>query len=77
MLDLYLMFLDLLMRPARKLFSSGIQLAFSLFKGSVVFIVLCDGKSGFVFHTKHTAEATKYGFISFKIDNMYYVNFRI
>ena len=35
------------------------------------------GKSGFLSHTKHTAEATKHGFISFKIDNMHYVNFRI
>ena len=35
------------------------------------------GKSGFVSHTKHTAEATKHGSISFKIDNMRYVNFRI
>ena len=35
------------------------------------------GKSGFVSHTKHTTEATKHGSISFKIDNMHYVNFRI
>ena len=35
------------------------------------------GKSSFVSHTKHTAEATKHGSISFKIDNMHYVNFRI
>ena len=35
------------------------------------------GKSDFVSHTKHIAEATKYGSISFKIDNMHYVNFRI
>ena len=35
------------------------------------------GNSGFVSHTKHIAEATKHGSISFKIDNMHYVNFRI
>ena len=35
------------------------------------------GKSDFVSHTKHTAETTKYGSISFKIDKMHYVNFRI
>ena len=35
------------------------------------------GKSGFVSHTKHIAEAIKHGSISFKIDNMHYVNFRI
>ena len=35
------------------------------------------GKSGFVSYTKYTAEATKHGSISFKIDNMHYVNFRI
>ena len=29
------------------------------------------GKSGFVSHTKHTAEATKHESISFKIDNMH------
>ena len=35
------------------------------------------GKFGFVSHTKHIAEVTKHGSISFKIDNMHYVNFRI
>ena len=32
---------------------------------------------GFISHTKHTAEATKHGSISLKIDNMHYVNLRI
>ena len=35
------------------------------------------GKFGFISQIKHTAEATKHGSISFKIDNMHYVNFRI
>ena len=35
------------------------------------------GKSGFVSHTKHIMEVTKYGSISFMIDNMHYLNFRI
>ena len=34
------------------------------------------GKSGFVSHTKHS-ESNKHGSISFMIDNMHYVNFRI
>ena len=34
------------------------------------------GKSSFVSHTKYTMEATKHGSISFKVDNMHYVNFK-
>ena len=35
------------------------------------------GKSDFVSHIKHAAEVTKHESISFKIDNMHDVNFRI
>ena len=42
-------------------------------------IVKSVGKSGFVSQTKHTVEATnnKHGSISFMIDNIQYVNFKI
>ena len=41
------------------------------------FVLPSVRKSGFVYHTKHTAEVRKKKSISFMIDNMHYINFRI